>query len=104
LVHALPLLTMLRTEVVLHLTGTALPLWFLVLALVLPRVALFLAWYEHFRFPLPFAVDVVFWVILPRLLVLYMIYIRQGLDLWFAIHLVVALGVYAAGTHRFSNR
>jgi hypothetical protein len=99
-----PLLLFLRTEVVLRLTGTVLPLWFLVLALVLPRVTLFLAWYEHFRFPLPFPVDVVFWVFVPRLLVLYMIYLRQGLDIWFAIHLIVAIGVYAAGTHRISNR
>ena len=97
-------LFLLRAAPLLHLSTGVLPLWFLVLALFLPRVALFLGWLQEFRFPMPFPVDAVFWLLLPRVLVLIMIYTRQGLSNWFWIHLLVALLVYGAGSHRVVNR
>ncbi len=97
-------LLLLRTAPLLRFSTGLLPLWFLVLALFLPRVALFLGWLQEFRFPIPFPIDAVFWLLLPRVLVLIMIYTRQGLDLWFWVHLLAALVVYGAGSHRVVNR
>lgn len=77
-----------------------LPLWFLVLSLFLPRVALLLGWLEHWHFPIDILVGSVLWLILPRLLILYFIYLGQGISLWFILHLLVALGVFSFGTHR----
>ena len=77
-----------------------LPLWFLVLSLFLPRVALFLAWLEHWHFPVSPLVGTVVWLVLPRLLVLFLIYLSQGVSLWFLLHLLVALGVFGYSGHR----
>ena len=38
------------------------------------------------------------WALLPRLLVLYLIYVDQGVSLWFIIHLVVALLVWGGSS------
>ena len=85
-----------------------LPLWFLVLSLFVPRVALFLAWLSHWRFPLNplFAplVGPILWIFLPRLLVLTLIFLSQGVSLWFLLHLLVAFGVFGYGGHRTVNR
>ncbi len=97
-------LALLRSEPLLRFPGSVLPFWFLLLALFAPRVALFLAWLEAFRFPIPFPVDAVFWLLLPRVLVLMMIYARQGLDAWFLVHLLVGLLVYAGGSHQVITR
>ena len=107
--HLLPIpltdvLALLRPERELRFAGSVLPFWFLLLALFVPRVALFLAWLEAFRFPVPFPVDAVFWILLPRVLVLMMIYTRQGLDTWFLIHLLAGLLVYAGGSHQVITR
>ena len=102
--HLPDLFALLRPEPLLRFYGSVLPFWFLLLALFLPRVALFLAWLEAFRFPVPFPVDAVFWLVLPRVLVLMMIYTRQGLDTWFLIHLLAALLVYAGGSHQVVTR
>ncbi len=103
-VHLLDLVTFARNAPFLRFSVGMLPLWFLVLSIFLPRVALFLAWLQAFRFPIPFPIDAVFWLVLPRALVLIMIYTRQGLDTWFWIHIVAALVVYGGGTHRIANR
>ena len=99
---------LLRSAPLERLTSGLLPLWFLVLALFLPRLALFLGWLQGFHFPTlfpaPLLVDAIFWLLLPRVLVLLMIYARQGLSIWFGIHLVTALLVYGTGSHRFANR
>ena len=103
-IHLPEIVALLRPERVLRSYGSVLPFWFLLLALFLPRVALFLAWLEAFRFPVPFPVDAVFWLVLPRVLVLMIIYTRQGLDIWFLIHLLAALLVYAGGSHQVVTR
>jgi hypothetical protein len=93
-------------ELTLSLVIHRLPFWFLVFALFLPRVALAVAWLQgvllpfHFHGFLPLVVAIV----LPRVLVLYMIYLDQGLSLWFIIHLVVALVVWGGGGTQISRR
>src|ERR1700761_1925352 len=83
-----------------------LPLWFLVFALFLPRVALFLLWLEgatlpfHLHGVLPLGGA----VLLPRVLVLYMIYLDQGISLWFIIHLVAALMAWGGSGNYVSRR
>lgn len=73
-----------------------LPLWFLVFSLFLPRVALAVAWLQGVLLPfhLHGIVPLVIAVLLPRVLILYLIYIDQGLSLWFLIHLLAALLVW----------
>ena len=83
-----------------------LPLWFLVFALFLPRISLLLLWLDgglqpfHVNGILPLVVAVV----LPRVLVLYLIYLDQGISLWFIIHAVVALLAWSGGGHYYSRR
>ncbi len=81
-----------------------LPPWFLVLAVFLPRVALFLEWLEGFRFPFPLLGDAALFLFLPRVLVLILIYMRLGIGMWFWIHLAAALVVYSGGSHRVVTR
>ena len=74
-----------------------LPLWFLVFSLFLPRVSLALAWLQGVLTPfrmLHGLVPLVIAVVLPRLLILWMIYVDQGLSLWFLIHLLAAVLVW----------
>jgi hypothetical protein len=83
-----------------------LPLWFLVLALFLPRLSLFLMYLQHppGQFSIVIGViPLIFWLLLPRVFVLYVIYIDQGVSLWFIIHLVVAIMVWL-GSGRYHTR
>ena len=71
-----------------------LPLWFLVLALFLPRLSIAFLWFGDLLRQFHVVIGVVpllFWVILPRALVLYLIYVDQGISLWFILHFVVAI-------------
>lgn len=84
-----------------------LPLWFLVFSLFLPRVAMGLLWLEggtlpfHLHGILPLVVA----ILLPRVLVLYMIYLDQGIGLWFLIHLVAMVMVWGgSGGYRARRR
>ena len=88
-------------ELVIH----ALPLWFLVFSLFLPRVALAVAWLQGTLLPFHLAgvVPLVIAVLLPRVLILYLIYVDQGLSLWFLIHLLAALLVWG-GSGGYSAR
>ena len=73
-----------------------LPLWFLVFSLFLPRVALAVAWLQGVLVPFHLGgiVPLVIAVLLPRILILFLIYTDQGFSLWFLIHLVAALLVW----------
>ncbi len=83
------------------------PLWFLVLSLFLPRVALFIGWLDGWSFGVtePIA-ELVLWAFLPRVLVLISVYMLQGVGLWFLVHLLAALctwtgsGVYTTRRRR----
>ena len=83
-----------------------LPLWFLVFSLFLPRIALAVYWLEsavlpfHLHGILPLVVA----ILLPRILVLYLIYLDQGISLWFIIHLVTAVMVWAGSGSYHSRR
>jgi hypothetical protein len=83
-----------------------LPLWFLVFSLFLPRIALCLLWLEGGTAPfrlygiLPLVVA----VLLPRVLVLYMIYVDQGIGLWFLVHVVAALMAWGGSGGYYSRR
>ena len=83
-----------------------LPLWFLVFALFLPRLAMAVAWFQGVLAPfhLQGIIPPLFWLLLPRILVLYLIYVDQGLTLWFLVHLVVALLVWGGGGHQMTRR
>jgi len=73
-----------------------LPLWFLVFALFLPRVALLVAWLQGNLMPFHLYgwIPPVLAVLLPRVLILILIYRDQGFDIWFLIHLVALLCVW----------
>jgi hypothetical protein len=87
-----------------------LPLWFLVFSLFLPRIALLLLWLESALTPfhLHGIVPLVFAILLPRVLILFMIYLDQGVSLWFVIHLIAALMVWGGSgsyhSRRYRNR
>ena len=83
-----------------------LPLWFLVFALFLPRIALLLLWLDgslmafHLHGFLPLVVA----ILLPRLLVLYLIYQDQGITLWFILHLLAALFAWGGSGGYYRRR
>jgi hypothetical protein len=80
-----------------------LPFWFLGFALFLPRVALAVAWLQGVLVPFHLVgwIPLVFAILLPRVLILYVIYLDQGISLWFVIHLVGALLVWTGGGHTY---
>ncbi|HEY0785999.1 MAG TPA: hypothetical protein VGD62_09015 [Acidobacteriaceae bacterium] len=80
------------------------PLWFLVLSLFLPRVALFLGWFEGWYLGAPDLVAGVLWLLLPRLLVLIIVYSLQGVGLWFLVHLLAALVTWTGSTGFYHRR
>lgn len=83
-----------------------LPLWFLVFSLFLPRIALLVSWVQGGLAPfhLHGFIPLLFAIFLPRILILFLIYVDQGLSLWFIIHLVVALLVWGGGGHKIRKR
>jgi hypothetical protein len=88
------------------LTTHVLPLWFLVLALFLPRVCLAVAWLQHNLVPfhLHGYIPLFIALLLPRVLVLVLIYQDQGLTLWFLVHLVALLLAWGGGGSRIVGR
>ena len=82
-----------------------LPLWFLVFSLFLPRIALVVAWLDRdlVRFHLDSLISPILALLLPRILILVLIYRDQGLSLWFLIHAIAALVVWSGtgGRHYY---
>ena len=76
-----------------------LPLWFLVFSLFLPRLALLVYWLDGQALPFHLHgwVPLVVAILVPRLLVIYLIYMDQGVSFWFVVHLIAALIVFASG-------
>jgi len=76
-----------------------LPQWFLLLSLLLPRVSLFIAYLTnaldpynlHDWVPLGLA------ILVPRALVLLLIFMDRGLSLWLLVHALVMAFVYVVG-------
>jgi hypothetical protein len=78
------------------LAGQSIATWFLVLGLFLPRVTLVAAYLTH-SMPhnnVPFLLDVLGLVFLPRVLICIYIAFNMGYNVWFWLHLGVALVVY----------
>ena len=73
-----------------------LPFWFLLFALFLPRIALFAAWVEGVLVPFHLVgwIPLALAVVVPRLMILVLIYRDQGLSTWFLIHAVVMVMVW----------
>jgi hypothetical protein len=90
----------------LTLVSHRLPFWFLVFALFLPRIALAVAWFQGVLAPfhLTGLIPLIVAIVLPRVLVLYLIYLDQGISLWFLIHLGVALLVWVGGGGTYRRR
>ena len=86
----------------------AIPLWFLVLSLFLPRVCILVAWVEHsmVRYipPVEGLLPIVVAVLIPRLLILFWIYNDQGITIWFLLHVLALLFSWGGGGHRMSRR
>lgn len=72
-------------------------MWFLVLSLFLPRIALIAAFFTDGSFPHLFTkwLSVPMALFIPRILVLIAIGTVMGMCTWFWIHLVIAIIVWA---------
>ena len=90
----------------LTLVSHRLPFWFLVFALFLPRISLIVAWLQGVLVPFQLVgwIPLVFAILLPRALILYLIYLDQGISFWFLIHLAVAILVWIGGGHTYRSR
>ena len=86
----------------------ALPLWFLVVALFIPRIALLCAWLEGNLVPFHLVqwgwVPLILAVIVPRILILVLIYRDQGLTIWFLIHAIALVLVWGGSGHQHMRR
>jgi hypothetical protein len=78
--------------------------WFLIVSLFLPRLSLFIEWWEGYHFPFNHPWDALSWVFVPRLMILVMIYQWQGFGVWFWLHLVAALLALGAGGKSVHDR
>lgn len=82
-----------------------LPFWFLVLSLFLPRISLLVMYLQDHpggTFVVGL-VPLIAAVLVPRILILFMIYTAQGLSVWFLIHavgLLIAWGGFSGTTYR----
>lgn len=69
--------------------------WLLVLGLFFPRFALFLAWLGFWPYPpndLPLILNFVLWLIFPRFLMAYYIYLNIGVNtLWFLAYVILGI-------------
>jgi hypothetical protein len=83
-----------------------LPLWFLIFSLFLPRIALVVAWFDrdlvHFHLGTGWIPPLIA-LLVPRILILFLIYQDQGFSVWFLIHAVALLLVWGGGGHRVSR-
>ena len=83
-------------------THQAVATWFLVLGLFLPRVTLVAAYLTSTVPPnnVPFLLDALGTVVLPRVLICVYIAFNMGYHQWFWLHLIVALIVYGVGSNK----
>ena len=87
----------------------AIPLWFLVLSLFLPRICIVVAWLQH-SLPATFIpasvnlIQIIVALLIPRILILFWIYQDQGITIWFLIHLIGLLMAWGGGSHRVYRR
>jgi hypothetical protein len=86
----------------------AIPLWFLVLSLFLPRISMIVAWLQHGMPPfIPATVGiipVVVAMLIPRILILFWIYQDQGITIWFLLHAVALVIAWGGSGHTVYRR
>jgi hypothetical protein len=86
----------------------AIPFWFLVLSLFLPRVCMVVAWFEHsmphFIPPAVGIIPAIVAMLIPRLFILFWIYQDQGITIWFLLHVVALLFAWGGGSHTVYRR
>jgi hypothetical protein len=80
-----------------------LPIWFLIVSLFLPRISLFIEWWQNMPMPFGQPWAALSWMFFPRLIILVMIYSDQGLSAWFWVHLVVCILVILGAGSRASS-
>lgn len=82
--------------------GQTIDTWFLVLGLFLPRVTLVAAYLTHTVPPnnVPFILDLLGTLFLPRVLICIYIAFNLGYNEWFWVHLIVALVVYGVSSSK----
>jgi hypothetical protein len=86
-----------------------LPLWFLLLSLLLPRVSLVIAYFTDTLtfFSLTTWVSPTLGVLIPRALVLILIFQDRGMSPWLLVHALAMVIVYgcggSSGAHRTQN-
>lgn len=75
----------------------SLPLWFLLLSLLLPRISLVIAYFHHDLNPYPLHgwIPPALAVFFPRILVIVLVYLDRGFSGWLIAHTVVLAMVYA---------
>ena len=90
-----------------NLTIHLLPLWFLIFSLFLPRIALIVAWFDRDLVPFHLGTSLIppiLALLVPRLLILFLIYQDQGFSTWFLIHAIALLLAWGGGGHQISRR
>jgi hypothetical protein len=94
--------TMLALKAILETPNQSISTWFLILGLFLPRVTLVAAFLTHSVPPnnVPFILDLLGTLVLPRVLICVYIAYNMGYNEWFWLHLIVALIVYAASSSK----
>ena len=81
------------------------PLWFLVLSLFLPRLALAVGWFDGWSLGVqPPLAALLLWAFLPRVLVLISVYALQGVGFWFLLHLLAALLTWTGSAGAVTRR
>lgn len=75
------------------------PVWFLMLGLIFPRITLLIAYFNGSIPPndIPLVGDFLLALLLPRVLMLIYIYGCMGACLWFWVHLAVTIIAYING-------
>ncbi len=81
------------------------PVWFLVLSLFLPRIAILAAWFSsllflHTGFAAPWILKFLMAGLIPRVLILIFIATLLGVGVWFWIHLGMMILVWLASSVR----
>jgi len=87
----------------------AIPLWFLVLSLFLPRICIVVAWLQH-SLPTTFIpasvnlIEILVALLIPRILILFWFYQDQGITIWFLIHAIALVIAWGGGSRRVISR
>lgn len=80
----------------------ALPFWFLVMSLFLPRISLLVLYLQGHTGNV-FVISIVptlIALLIPRILILFWIFTVQGLSIWFLLHAIALLVAWGSVGHR----